>query len=157
MMELIKEKVYPEAYTYEGKAYYSEVEFRLVRIPYASDWIANKLIESFESGIRKEGGVLLKQEVYEEVDTFTKTYYVRVWFYRPPALSPIVAVIVGCINLVLIVLGAWIVYKGIRVVKEVVWSTGKVIEEFGWAKYLIPISIGLFALGYVLRALPRGD
>ncbi len=152
-MKLIKSKTYPEGYTYRGKAYFSEVEFHLVRVPYVETWVADKLISAFENGIIRGGGVPLKLEVYKDKHTLYTKYFVRVYYYKIPTLEITTGTIIGiCITFALAVLGLYIIYKNINKFEEIVW--GKEGER-RWFAYLLAGSIGLFALGYVLRGLPK--
>lgn len=78
--ELIQHTIYPWAYTFEGAAETCIFEFQLTpeQIP-GTEWLGERIVDSFVSELEKEGSRLLELKVYEDTTpTFWTNYRVEV-------------------------------------------------------------------------------
>ncbi len=78
--ELIQETIYPWAYTFEGDAETCIFEFKLTpeQIP-GTEWLGQRIVDSFASELEKEGARLLELRVYRDTTpTWWTNYRVEV-------------------------------------------------------------------------------
>jgi len=78
--QLIQETIYPWAYTFEGDAETCIFEFKLTpeQIP-GTEWLGQRIVDSFVSELEKEGSRLLELKVYEDTTpTWWTNYRVEV-------------------------------------------------------------------------------
>jgi hypothetical protein len=73
---LIQETIYPWAYIYEGDAETCTFEFKLTpeQIP-GTEWLGQRIVDSFVSELEKEGSRLLELRVYEDTTPMFWTNY----------------------------------------------------------------------------------
>ncbi len=73
---LIQETIYPWAYTFEGDAETCIFEFQLTpeQIP-GTEWLGQRIVDSFASELEKEGSRLLEMRVYRDTTPMFWTNY----------------------------------------------------------------------------------
>jgi len=122
---LIQETIYPWAYTFEGDAETCIFEFKLTpeQIP-GTEWLGQRIVDSFVSELEKEGSKLLELRVYEDTTpTFWTNYRVEV----TATASPIAWTLV--IYAVLAILFVVAIIFAIRAIDEVFFKRKGLDEE----------------------------
>lgn len=123
--KLIQHTIYPWAYTFEGDAEVCTFEFKLTpeQIP-GTEWLGERIVNTFVSELEKEGSKLLELEVYEDTTPILWTNYrVKVTAIASPiAWTPI---IVGVLAILFIVA----IYFTIKLVDEVFFKRKALPEE----------------------------
>lgn len=100
---LIQETIYPWAYTFEGDAEVCIFEFKLTpeQIP-GTEWLGQRIVDSFVSELEKEGSRLLELKVYRDTTpTFWTNYRVEVTATASPLVWNLI--IIGVLAILFVV------------------------------------------------------
>lgn len=100
---LIQETIHPWAYIFEGKAEVCTFDFKLTpeQIP-GTEWLAQRIADSFVRELEKEGSWLLELRVYEDTTpTFWTNYRVEVTATASPLLWNLI--IIGVLAVLFVV------------------------------------------------------
>jgi len=100
---LIQEPIYPWSYIYEGDAEVCTFEFKLTpeQIP-GTEWLGQRIVDSFASELEKEGARLLELRVYEDTTpTWWTNYRVEVTATASPLAWNLI--IIGVLAILFIV------------------------------------------------------
>ena len=123
--ELIQETIYPWAYTFEGNAEVCTFEFKLTpeQIP-GTEWLGQRIVDSFVSKLEKEGSRLLELRVYRDTTpTWWTNYHVEVTATASPLAWNLI--IIG----VLAVLFVVAIVFAIKAVESLVYHRKGLDEE----------------------------
>ena len=122
---LIQETIYPWAYTFEGDAETCIFEFKLTpeQIP-GTEWLGQRIVDSFVSELEKEGSRLLELKVYRDTTpTFWTNYRVEVTATASPLAWNLIIIGVLAILFVIAIVFA------IRAIDEVFFKRKGLDEE----------------------------
>ncbi|MBA7684451.1 hypothetical protein ES703_92846 [subsurface metagenome] len=121
----IQHTIYPWAYTFEGGAEVCTFEFKLTpeQIP-GTEWLGQRIVDSFVSELEKEGSRLLELRVYEDTTpTWWTNYRVEVTATASPLAWNLI--IIGVLAILFIVA----IYFTIKLVDEVFFKRKALDEE----------------------------
>ncbi len=122
---LIQETIYPWAYTFEGDAETCIFEFQLTpeQIP-GTEWLSQRIVDSFASELEKEGSRLLELRVYRDTTpTFWTNYRVEVTATASPLAWNLI--IIGVLAILFIVA----IVFAIKAVESLVYHRKTLDEE----------------------------
>ncbi|GAJ13944.1 unnamed protein product, partial [marine sediment metagenome] len=123
--ERIQHTIYPWAYTFEGDAETCIFEFTLTpeQIP-GTEWLREKIVDSFVSKLEEEGSRLLELKVYEDTTPlFWTNYRVEVTATASPLAWNLI--IIGVLAILFIVA----IYFTIKLIDEVFFKRKPLSEE----------------------------
>jgi len=129
-MALVKHKIYPDYYTYDGRAYQARVVFHSVRLPYFDDvvnWIATEAVEAqiwLKKGVPLELKIWAVESSWHGIPTYIWTiewsYYMKTLGYGEESLVAWGAVFYAVIALLTIIALVFL----FKQIKEILWGPG---------------------------------
>lgn len=155
-MGLVERKIYPDYYSYRGKAFEGNLVFHTIRLEFLNDAIEWVATEVLEYAVNSKNGKMLDLSIYLEEDWWgiIPTYrWTLKWNFYIPGVSLGQATAGAGIILALIIslLGLIAIYFVLQQVKEIIWGPTN-----GNGDGIIPdlttllIVGGVVALGFVL-------
>lgn len=149
-MDLKRKIRFPEADIYRGTAYYSEIKFTTLRIPWIAEEFAYWLAGEGEKKIRENGGVPLVIEVWQSTGWVTYDFWIKYWFYLPGVSAAVIpAVVWGIVQAIIVVvgilLGLWLLGQVVEKVGELIWGPEEIPS---WVRMIIPIGITAALVAY---------
>jgi len=152
MDTLIREDLYPEAYTYRGKAYYANLEVTTLAVPVIFDGFVDWVADSCRTNIESQGAHVLIVRVYRDVNFWNYFYRVVFYCYDPndttysseyrmelaPIIAAIIYLIIGAIAAYLI---GWLVSTILRGATDLIYGPEEIRNKYPWISALIPIAI----------------
>ncbi|MBA7609487.1 hypothetical protein ES703_16678 [subsurface metagenome] len=123
--DLIQHTVYPWVYTFEGDAETCTFEFKLTpeQIP-GTEWLGERIVNSFVSELKKEGSRLLELKVYRDI---TPTWWTNYRVEITATASPLAwnLIIIGVLAILFIVA----IYFTIKLIDDVFFKRKPLSDE----------------------------
>jgi len=128
-MVLVKHKIYPDYYNYDGRAYQARIVFHSVRLPYFDDvvnWISTEAVEAqiwLKKGVPLELKIYAVESSWHGIPTYIWTvewsYYMRTLGYGEESLgwSAVFYAVLALLTIIALVF----LFKQI---KEIIWGSG---------------------------------
>jgi len=159
---LVRERKFNDYYFYRGDAYFSQIEFRTLRIPWIWDRFVDFLEQRTFEELRAQQAIPIWSQIFRTTNLLEYKYTLKFWWHfssssSSPAIPPVVWVILRKIlYAAAIFLGIWLVKGLVTDVKEVVWGPPEIPEII---RVGIPLGIAVFLIGfgvsYILREIRR--
>jgi hypothetical protein len=160
---LIEERKYEPDYSeYKGPAYFAEIEFETVKLPWIFDNFARWLADTTESKIKEKGGHPLWTQIYRYETFLSYKFDLKFWFYSETKESIIVTemgtfvapVVWGIIEVIILaaaaLLGIWLINRTVKTAGEIIWGP----EEVPWyVRALIPLGISIILISWGISKL----